>query len=355
MATPKDEGFYMPAEWHPHTATWMAWASLQETYEEAPQGPETAFGMAKEAYGAVAKAIARFEPVNMIVNKADVEEAKQFCGPAVNVIEAEIDDGWFRDSGPSFLIDRKGGMAGVNWVFNGWGNKHPHAKDAKIARTILNREGIKCFDCPLVTEGGALHVDGEGTLLASENSIINQNRNPGLTRAEIEQYLIDYLNLKKIIWLNGDIPGDETDGHIDGLACFIRPGTVMASVTPNKNHPDYDVLQENLEILKSSSDAKGRPLKVVEVHNPAQFTEDGMTFTGIYLNHYIVNGAVILPLSGFSEDDQKALSLFKREFPRHEVVPVPSTVVWFGGGNVHCITQQQPAVDVTDCREAKIK
>lgn len=348
MGTPREEGYYMPAEWHPHTATWMSWASLQETYEDAPQGPETAYGMAKKAYSEVANAIARFEPVNMITNKADIMEVKQLCGPGINVIEGELDDGWFRDSGPSFIIGLKGEIAGVNWEFNGWGNKYPHKNDAKIAKTILDREGIKCFDCPLVTEGGAIHVDGEGTLLASENSIINKNRNPDLTKMEIENYLIDYLNLKKIIWLNGDVAEDETDGHIDGLACFIRPATVMASVTPNKNHPDYDVLQENLEILKSSTDAKGRPLEVIEVNNPAQFTEEGMIFTGIYLNHYIVNGAVILPMSGFKEDDLAALSLFKREFPHHEVVQVSSEVVWFGGGNVHCITQQQPSVVVSN-------
>jgi agmatine deiminase len=337
----------MPAEWHPHTATWMSWASLQETYTDAPQDPETAFGMAKQAYSLVAKAVARFEPVNMITNRADIEEVKKLCGPAINVIEAEIDDGWFRDSGPSFLINRKGDIAGVNWVFNGYGNKFTLENDAKIAKTILNREGIKCFDCPLVTEGGAIHVDGEGTLLATENSIINKNRNPDLTKTEIENHLIDYLNLKKIIWLNGDVTDDETDGHVDGLACFIRPGTVMASVTPNENHPDYDVLQENLEILKSSTDAKGRPLEVVEVNNPSQFTEEGMIYTGLYLNHYIANGAVILPLSGFAEDDREALILFKKEYPNHEVVQVPSKVVWFGGGNVHCITQQQPSVNVS--------
>lgn len=163
-----------------------------------------------------------------------------------------------------------------------------------------------------------------------------------MTKTEIETYLIDYLNLKKIIWLNGDVTGDETDGHVDGLACFIRPGTVMASVTPNKKHPDYEVLQENLEILKNSTDAKGRPLEVIEVKNPSQFTEEGMLYTGLYLNHYIVNGAVILPMSGFTEDDTEASNLFKKEFPNHEVVQVPSKIVWFGGGNVHCITQQQP-------------
>ena len=162
MGTPREEGFYMPAEWHPHSATWMAWASSEVTYEYAPQGSETAFQMAKEAYAEVAKAIARFEPVNMITNKADIQEVKQLCGPDIHLVEAEIDDGWFRDSGPSFLVNPKGEIAGVNWVFNGWGNKAPHKKDAKIAKTILDREGLKCFDCPLVTEGGAIHVDGEG-------------------------------------------------------------------------------------------------------------------------------------------------------------------------------------------------
>lgn len=344
MGTPREEGFFMPAEWHPHECTWMAWPGLQEAYSEAPQGEDSAFRMAKMAYGEVAKAIARFEPVNIIANPSDMQEVKEMCGPGVNTIEGEIDDGWFRDSGPSFLINDRGDIAGVNWVFNGWGNKYPHAKDVQITKIILQRESVKCFDCPLVTEGGAIHVDGEGTLLATENSIINPNRNPGLDKADIETYLVDYLNLEKIIWLNGNVPSDETDGHIDGLACFTQPGRVMASVTPNQNHPDYDVLQENLEILKCSTDAKGRPLKVVEVNNPSQYTEEGMLFTGLYLNHYIINNAVILPMSGFEADDKMALDIFRREYPFHEVVPVVSKMIWFGGGNVHCITQQQPKI-----------
>ena len=332
----------MPAEWHPHAATWMAWPGLDEAYADAPQGSGDAIELAKKAYAEVANAIAHFEPVNMIANKVDIPEVNQLCGPHINVIEAKIDDGWFRDSGPSFVINRQGDIAGVNWIFNGWGNKYPHDKDALIAQKILDRERIKCFDCPLVTEGGAIHVDGKGTLLVTENSIINANRNPGLSKVEIETYLTDYLGLEKIIWLNGNVTDDETDGHVDGLACFIRPGTVMASVTPNKDHPDYDVLQENLEILKSSANAQGHPLEVIEVNNPSQFTEMGMFYTGLYLNHYIINGAVILPMSGFAEDDEKALQLFKKEFPQHEIVPVASNVIWFGGGNVHCITQQQP-------------
>jgi len=342
MGTPKQEGFYMPAEWHPHTATWMAWPGLIEAYSEAPQGEKLAFQQAKKAYAEVAREIARFETVNMIVNKEEILEAEGLCGPTVNIIEAECDDGWFRDSGPSFLSNDKGDVAAVNWTFNGWGNKYTHEKDAKVTKTVLDRKGIKCFDCPLVTEGGALHVDGEGTLLATKNSIINKNRNPHLSQTEIETYLSDYLNLEKIIWLNGDVPADETDGHVDGLACFIRPATVMASVTTNPNHPDYEVLQENVEILKSSTDAKGRPLNVVEVNNPSQQTEAGIMLTGLFLNHYIVNGGVILPLSGFDADDRKARNLFQKAFPDREIVQVASKVVWYGGGNVHCITQQQP-------------
>ncbi|MCF8069208.1 MAG: agmatine deiminase family protein [Desulfobacterales bacterium] len=342
MTTPRKEGFYMPAEWKPHTATWMAWPGLVEAYEYAPQGREVAFKMAKKAYSEVAKAIARFEPVNMVAKKADVEEVKQLCGSGINVVEAELDDGWFRDSGPSFVINKTGEVAGVNWVFNGWGNKYTHEYDAKVAGEILDKFGIKRFDCPMTLEGGGIHVDGEGTLLVTENCQLNKNRNPDLSKAQVEDYLREYLNVEKIIWLNGDIPIDETDGHIDGLACFIRPGVVMASTPTDKNHPDYDVLMENLETLRNSTDAKGRKIEVVEMISPCKILENGEIFEGCFMNFYIANGGVIIPAYNFPEEDKIAFEIFKKEFPDHEIVQIDTEVLLHGGGNIHCITQQQP-------------
>jgi len=336
MITPKQEGFFMPAEWQPHAATWMAWPGLLEAYQDAPMGPEKAFKQAKECYAEVAQTIARFEPLNLLAKKGSIQEAKDHCGPSVNVIEVKIDDGWFRDSGPSFVVNDKGDVAGVNWVFNGWGNKYPHQNDAKAAKFVIENLGFKRFDCELVQEGGGIHVDGEGTVLVTDNCQLNKNRNPNLSKADVEKYLYDYIGVTKVIWLNGDIPYDETDGHIDGLACFIRPGVVMATTTQDKNHTDYKVLKANLETLKNSTDAKSRKLEVIEIDQPAEYIDT------CPMNFYFANGAVIIPAYGFPEYDKYILDLFKKTFTDREVIQLNTGVVLFGGGNIHCITQQQP-------------
>lgn len=343
MTTPREDGYYMPAEWHPHTSCWMAWACAAETYAKSPEPMEKAHMEAKRCYGLVAQVISRFEPVNMLASKSDIQEVKHLCGPNVTVIEAEIDDGWFRDSGPTFLINQSGGVAGVNWVFNGWGNRYPHEKDNKVAGELLNRLKIKRYDSSLVLEGGGIHVDGEGTLLVTESCQLNKNRNPNLSKAEVEEYLSDYLNIKKIIWLNGNREQSETDGHVDGLACFIRPGVVLLAVSHDPAHPDYETFQENREILENAKDAKGRPIKIVEIEEPYEYLGNGTLVKGIYVNFYIANKGIILPAFDFPEYDQAAVEIFKREFPDYEIVPLSARAVLYGGGNIHCITQQQPA------------
>ena len=343
MTTPRQDGYYMPAEWHPHSACWMAWASSRETFSKAPLAPEEAYWEAKKCYGQVAQAISRYEPVFMVTNKADVEEARTLCGPKVKIIEVEIDDGWFRDSGPTFVINNSGGIAGVNWQFNGWGSRAPYGKDDKAAGKLLSQVGITQYDAPLVLEGGGIHVDGEGTLLVTESCQLNKNRNPNLSKPQVEEYLRAYLNVDKIIWLNGNRDQSGTDGHVDGLACFIRPGVVLAAVGSDANHPDFDALQENLEILKRSKDARGRRIDVIEVKEPYEYQENGTLLKGIYANFYMANDAIILPAFDFPEYDQAARDIFKREFPDREIVQLPTRILLFGGGNIHCITQQQPA------------
>lgn len=342
MGTPREEGFYMPAEWHPHAACWMAWPSNEWAYREAPLDTSIAYRDAKASYAEVARAVARFEPVHMLVNQEDLEQARELCGPSVQLRVAEIDDGWLRDSGPSFLIDAAGRTAGVDWVFNGWGGKYRHEKDARIARTILEQEGYQCFSCPLVQEGGGIHVDGEGTVLVTESCQLNENRNPDLSKEDVERYLIDYLNVSNVIWLNGGVKNDETDGHVDGQACFLRPGVVLTSVSFDPDHPDYEVLQDNLEILRRSTDAHGEPLEIVEIDMPYKILEDGSPVAGYYVNFYMANGAIILPAFGFPKEDLQARDFFVRAFPDREVVQLPTHAISLGGGNIHCITQQQP-------------
>ena len=343
MSTPREEGFHMPAEWEPHAACWMAWPSNEEAYRDAPLGSSVTFQNAKASYAEVARAIARFEPVRMLVNEEDLEHARELCGASVQLRAAEIDDGWLRDSGPSFLIDAAGRTAGVDWVFNGWGNKYRHEKDARAARTLLEQEGYACFSCPLVQEGGGFHVDGDGTVLVTESCQLNANRNPDLSKADVDRYLIDYLGVSNVIWLNGGVENDETDGHVDGQACFLRPGVVLAAVCSDPDNPDYEVLQDNLAILRRSTDARGKPLEIIEIEMPYKVLEDGTPVAGYYVNFYFANGAIILPAFGFPKEDLQARDFFAREFPEREIVQIPTHDISFGGGNIHCITQQQPA------------
>lgn len=348
MTTPQQEGYYMPAEWHPHAACWMAWAASEDTFSKAPMARKEAHLAAKKCYGRVAQSIAHFEPVCMLANHSDLAEAQKFCGPEIKIIETEIDDGWFRDSGPTFVINKSGDIAGINWVFNGWGGRYPHDQDNKVAGKLLSQLGIKQFDSPLVLEGGGIHVDGEGTLLVTESCQLNKNRNPNLSKAEVESCLQNYLNVEHIIWLNGNRKQSETDGHVDGLAGFIRPGVVLAAAPSDAGHPDYETLNENLEILNCSRNAKGRPIKVVEIKEPYEYLADGTLLKGIYANFYMANGGIILPAFDFQEFDQAALFIFKREFPSYKVIQLSTRILLFGGGNIHCITQQQPAPNIED-------
>ncbi len=342
MTTPRQDGYFMPGEWHPHTACWMAWPSHADTYSNASMNIETAFMAAKKCHAEVAKAISRFEPLYMLTNREDIEEVQYLCGADIKVIESEIDDGWFRDSGPSFVINKTGDIAGVNWVFNGWGNRYPHERDNKVAGDLLDRLGIKRYDSPLVLEGGGVHVDGEGTVLVTEGCQLNKNRNPDLSKTEVENYLTEYLNVEKIIWLCGDRNQTVTDGHVDGIASFIRPGRVLLATSDDPTHPDYETFQKNMEILKGNTDAQGRPIEIAEITEPYEIMENGVQVKGLYVNFYMANGGVVLPAFDFPEYDQAALDIFTREFPNHEIVQVPTRIVLFGGGNIHCITQQQP-------------
>ena len=339
MATLREQGFYMPGEWHPHKRCWMAWPSNSAGYSGR-------FAQAQEAAARVAAAIARFEPVIMLANEADVAHAQALCGPSVEVQHAPIDDGWFRDNGPSFVINGKGQMIGVDWDFNGWGNKPgvPFARDRDVTRLILAREGIARVAAPLILEGGSFHVDGEGTLLTTEQCLLNPNRNPGLSKAEIEQQLKDHLGVDKVVWLSQGVVDDFTDGHIDLLAAFVKPGVVLALGCADGTDANYAAIQENLEILRGARDAKGRAFEVIEVPQPpAAYNEAAGTRLGLsHLNFYLANGGLILPDFGEAESDAAALGLFREVFKDMEIVQVPSRDLLYAGGNIHCITQQEP-------------
>lgn len=338
QTTPKQAGYTMPAEWHLHERCWMAWPCHQSTW--AKVGLERA----RIAYARVAQAIAQFEPVTLLVNPGDEASAKALCGDNISIVTLPLNDSWTRDTGATFLLN-KNQLAGVDWIHNAWGGNYEDcALDNKIASAIIKQTDCQYFHAPLVMEGGSFHVDGEGTVLTSRECLLNANRNPQLSQAEIEQYLCDFLGAETVIWLNKGLLGDETDGHIDEIATFIAPGKVLCLITKDKEDPNYNTLQENLEILKSAKDAKGRSLEVYCVEQPPATYMDGERLTLSYINFYLANKGIVMPAFGYEAYDKAAYQLFTQLFPGYQISQIDALDVFAGGGGIHCITQQQPRV-----------
>ena len=330
----------MPAEWMPHERCWMAWPCPQEYWGDA-------FESARHAYALVARTIARFEAVSMLANPSELAVARRLCGPDVQVLPAALDDSWLRDTGPTFLLDDSGNLAGVDWQYNSYGNKDElpavaFRNDADVSKRMLGELQVRRIAAPLVLEGGAFHVDGEGTVLTSEQCLLNPNRNPQLSRSQIEAYLLEYLGAEKLIWLGKGLKDDDTDGHVDNLACFVRPGTVMALTCSDPDDDNFAALQENLARLRAARDAAGRRLEIIEVEQPGKRMYNGIRLAMSYINFYIANGAVIAPSFDQPERDAGAARALADAFPDREVIQVPGLDIIIGGGGVHCITQQQP-------------
>ncbi|MFI1828021.1 agmatine/peptidylarginine deiminase [Streptomyces sp. NPDC020412] len=346
----------MPPEWAPHERTWMAWPVPNTTF--------TGDGLAesRRAWAAVARAVRRHEPVTVVVGPGQRAHARALLGPDVDVVERALDDAWMRDIGPTFVTDGTR-LAAVDWVFNGWGAQ-PWARwehDAKIARAVADLVGAPVHASPLVNEGGGIHVDGEGTVLLTETVQLGPERNPGWTKEQVEAEIHAKLGTTKAIWLRrgltadypappagrGETPtnGYGTLGHVDIVAAFAGPGVIVAHTQPDPAHPDHEPCAENVAFLRSQTDAKGRPIEVVEVPAPTVLhDEDGGWADYSYINHYVCNGGVVLCAFDDPRDEQAA-QIFRRLYPDREVTLVDARKIFAGGGGIHCITQQQPAVD----------
>ncbi|MBI3512626.1 MAG: agmatine deiminase family protein [Proteobacteria bacterium] len=325
----------MPAEWAPHTRCWMAWPCRAELW----RGRITA---ARAAYAEVAKAIARFEPVTMVVRLGDAAGARDALGSRIPLLELPLSDSWMRDTGPTFLINKQGALAGAAWQFNGWGGKYrDYGDDARLATRLLVHLGLPCFPAPFVLEGGAIHVDGEGTALVTEQCLMNPNRNPALKRADVEAHLQDWLGVKTVIWLGQGLIDDETDGHVDNLACFARPGVVLALSEDDYLEPNFPALSDNLERLRKAKDAQGRDLTVIAIPQPAAREADGKRMALSYINFYRANGGLVVPRFEDSRD-AVAQAAFAQVFPELKIASVAALDIVRGGGGIHCITQQQP-------------
>jgi len=261
------------------------------------------------------------------------------------VVELPLDDSWMRDSGPIFVLDRGGTRAGVDFRFNGWGEKFgPWDRDDAISRLLLEHLGVPRFESPLVLEGGSITVDGEGTLIATEQCLLHPSRNPEAGREGIERALRDFLGIEKVIWIpHGLVHDYDTDGHVDNVAAFVRPGAVLLQTVSDPASPDYERLQENLERLRAATDARGRALEIAELDVLPETDVRGLPGCVPYLNLYLVNGGAIVPVCGDDPDrDVEVLELLAPLFEGRELVPVPARTLAEGGGGVHCITQQVP-------------
>jgi agmatine deiminase len=297
----------------------------------------------QQTYADVANAIARFEPVKMLAPTHKLEAARALLNDGVEVIEMSIDDSWARDSGPNFLVNAAGELAGSTWEFNAWGGKYePYDQDNLMGSRILELAGVREYPSKLVAEGGGITVDGEGTVITTETCFLNKNRNPGWTRAEVEAELCRTLGAEKVIWIPGDVTDTETDGHIDGIAAFIEPGRVLAEINADKTDPHYEIGQINAAALKNQKDARGRELQL-------EFIQEGIYHAGVwnggcssYVNTYLANGAVIVSGYGY-EHDEAAVETYRKLYPDREIVQLQINDIAVGGGGVHCITQQQPA------------
>ncbi|MFC9789320.1 agmatine/peptidylarginine deiminase [Rhodococcus sp. NPDC127528] len=330
--------WHMPEEGDPHRRTWMAFGASEAIWGAALL-PEVRRNLAT-----IAQAIAQFEPVSMLVRPEELDLARGLVGPTVELVEAPLDDLWMRDTGPVF-VKGNGTRAGVNFNFNGWGEKQDFDRDAGVADLVCARAGVESLPSDLILEGGGIEVDGDGTAIITESCVLNDNRNPGWSKADVEAELGALLGLEKIIWLPGIKGKDITDGHTDFYARFARPGVVVAGFDPDPESFDHDVTARHLEILEQATDAKGRPLEVVVLDAPGSvrpaFESDD--FAAGYINFYVCNGAVIAPEFGDPETDRAAQRELERLFPGRRVVQINIDAIAAGGGGIHCTTQQEPA------------
>lgn len=337
--------YWMPPEWMTHERTFVSWPVQSSMCQ-----PDMYAGVC-HGYADMIAAIAEFEPVTVLVNPGE-EAAVRACmmdmhnACSVSFLTVPHNDSWLRDNGPTFVRTEMGERVGINWRFNAWGGKYtPWDLDDAVAPAILSAQGLRRVDAPLVMEGGSFHTDGEGTLLTTEQCLLHPNRNPSLTREEIAFQLQKHLGIETILWLGQGLDGDETDGHIDNLACFAAPGKVLLQVCQDRTDPNADITDAALFVLAQARDACGRRIEVIEIPQPPRRMGPEGRLTLSYLNFYFVNGGLILPVFGgdAKETDLQAIRILSDVFPERRIRTIDGMAIVTEGGNVHCATQQMPA------------
>jgi agmatine deiminase len=333
-----NSSYRKPAEFAAHAQSWMIWPHRNDLY-----GGRLA--EVQREFVDVVRAIAQFEPVTVVAHPDHQAMARKRLKDLATVTALPVDDFWMRDCGPSFLLGNDGSLAGVSWVFNAWGEKHtPWDQDDALAQRVTTEAKGRSLESWLCCEGGSFALDGEGTLIITETSILNPNRNPGVNKALAEAELKAMLGVEKVIWLPGDPMDIETDGHIDGLCAFVKPGTLLFSSNPDPFDPHSRILTENLNCLRKETDARGRSFEILPLEEAveAHAESESEIFCSSYINFYLVNGGVIVPGYG-TASDEKAAQAIAAAFPERRTVQVQVSAIAAGGGAIHCITQEQPA------------
>lgn len=337
--TPAALGYRFPAEWEPHAATWLSWPHNRKSWPGK-------FEPIPPIFARFVRTLAEFEPVHVLAGGAEImREARDLVGSVANVTLHDIptNDAWCRDHGPMFLVAPPGRPpALVDWEYNAWGGKYPPFDfDNAVPGKIAALTGRKRFAPGIILEGGAVDGNGRGTILTTEECLLNPNRNPDLSREEIEQYLADYCGAKHVVWLGRGFLGDDTDGHIDQLARFVGPTTVLCAIEENQQDENHEPLADNLARLQAATDQAGRPLTVIPVPLPSPKFHDGQRLPAGYLNFYVANGGVVAPQ--FDDPaDAAILTILERAFPDRQIRGLPSLDLIWGFGSFHCLSQQEP-------------
>ncbi|MEZ5668877.1 MAG: agmatine deiminase family protein [Alphaproteobacteria bacterium] len=344
-APPAAAGFVMPPEWADHDRCWMAWPVGAGNWGARLEA-------ARDAYAEVARTIARYEPVTMLAAPAELADVSLRCGDTVETMMTDYGEPWLRDFGPTFLVGPDGALGAVDWMFNGWGGRVAEtAADKAAARLVMERTGAARFAAPIVLEGGAIHVNGAGTLLTSESVVLNPNRNPGLDAAGAAAVFRAYLGIDEVLWLGAGYEQDVTDGHVDNLACFAGENRILAIDCDDADDPNFAVFRDNLARLRGATDTSGRVFDVVTLPQPARREHNGQRMILSYLNFYLAGAgdtkAVIMPAFDDPMDDE-ANDIVAAAFPDRMVEQIPALDIVAGGGGIHCITQQQPRVTAAD-------
>lgn len=357
-STPKQDGFRMPGEFEHHAGCYMIWP-------ERPDNWRLGAKPAQQVFTKVANTIGKYEPITMIVSKNQYQNARGMLNDYVRVVEMSNDDSWCRDCGATFVINDKGDVRGVDWAFNAWGGLvdglyFPWDQDDKIAQKMCELERVDSYRLDnFILEGGSIHVDGEGTVMATEETLLSEGRNSHMTKEEIEKTLLEYLNCEKMLWIPRGIYNDETNGHVDNICNFVKPGVVVLAWTDDENDPQYEISKEAYDYLSSQTDAKGRKLEIHKLHVPSPVLitkaeslgvdaidgtlprKEGDRLAASYVNYYTGNGFVAVPVFN-DPKDQDAVNLLQKLYPDRKIEPIYAREILLGGGNIHCITQQLP-------------